>query len=257
MIEPALIATSLAPVAADAWPLLVVAAIGLGISKSGFSGLSLVHVLVFAHVFGARASTGVVLPLLIVGDVVATTVFGKDVQWGHVRRMLPAAVGGVVIGWWLMGRIDEAACRPVVGVIILALATLQIGRMVRPAWLADVPHAWWFASCVGALVGITTMLANAAGPVFALFLLAAGVPKREFVATTAWFFLLLNLAKLPFSLNLGLIGSDTLLVNLLLVPATLVGLALGRAVVRRIPQRGFDLAVLALSALAAARMILP
>ena len=249
MIETALVAS-------DAWPLLVAAAITLGISKSGFSGLSLVHVLVFAHVFGARASTGVVLPLLLVGDVVATTAFGKDVQWGHVRRMLPAAVAGVVSGWWLMSRIDEAACRPVVGVIILALATLQIGRMVRPDWLADVPHAAWFATGTGILVGITTMLANAAGPVFALFLLAAGVPKWEFIATTAWFFLLLNLAKLPFSLHLGLIGSDTLLVNLLLVPAILVGLSLGRAVVRRIPQRGFDLAVLALSALAAVRMLL-
>lgn len=256
MIEPAPVAVAPLPVAADAWPLLVVAAITLGISKSGFSGLSLVHVLVFAHVFGARASTGVVLPLLLVGDVVATTVFGRDVQWGHVRRMLPAAVAGVVIGWWLMARIDEAACRPVVGVIILALATLQIGRMVRPTWLADVPQAAWFAACTGILVGITTMLANAAGPVFALFLLAAGVPKREFVATTAWFFLLLNLAKVPFSLNLGLIGSDTLLVNLLLVPAVLVGLAMGWAVLQRIPQRGFDLAVLALSALAAMRMLL-
>ena len=257
MIEPAPVATSPLPVAVDAWPLLVLAAISLGMSKSGFSGLSLVHVLIFAHVFGVRASTGVVLPLLLVGDVVAMALFGRDVQWGHVRRMLPAAVAGVVISWWLMGRIDEAACRPVVGVIILGLATLQIGRMVWPASLADVPHSAWFASCMGILVGITTMLANAAGPVFALFLLAAGVPKREFVATTAWFFLLLNLVKLPLSLNLGLIGTDTLLVNLLLVPPILLGLALGRAVVQRIPQRGFDLAVLAFSALAAARMLGP
>lgn len=255
MFEPALVASS--PLPSGSWPLLVVAAVGIGISKSGFAGLGLVHVLIFAHVFGARASTGVVLPLLIVGDVVAMAFFGRDAQWGHVRRMLPAALAGVVAGWWLMGRCDEATCRPVVAAIILVLASLQIARMIRPNWLADVPHAAWFTSGMGILVGVTTMLANAAGPVFALFLLAAGVPKREFVATAAWFFLFLNLAKLPFSLQLGLIGPDTLLVNLLLVPPIVLGLALGRAVVERLPQRGFDLVVLAFSALAALRMLVP
>jgi hypothetical protein len=78
------------------WCLLVVAAIGIGITKSGFSGVSLLHVLVFAHVFGAKASTGVVLPMLIVGDVLAMLMFGKHADWVYVSRMIPPALVGVV-----------------------------------------------------------------------------------------------------------------------------------------------------------------
>jgi uncharacterized membrane protein YfcA len=109
---------------------------------------------------------------------------------------------------------------------------------------------------MGILVGLTTMLANAAGPVFGLFLLAIGLPKKEFVGTAAWFFLLLNIAKIPFSLNLGLIRGDTLAVNLVLLPLILLGLCLGRAIIHRIPQRAFDLVILALSGVAALNMLL-
>ena len=80
------------------WVLLVIAAIGIGVTKSGFSGVSLLHVLVFAHVFGAKASTGVVLPMLIVWDVLAMLMFGKHADWVYVRRMMPSAIIGVVSG---------------------------------------------------------------------------------------------------------------------------------------------------------------
>ena len=255
MLEFLGLATSMPDVALDNWILLVVAAIGIGITKSGFSGVSLVHVLIFAHVFGARTSTGIVLPMLIAGDTMAMLMYGQHANWVYVQRMMPPAMIGVIIGWILMRWIDESAYRPLVGTIILILAMMQILRMVRDQWLANVPHAIWFAWCMGILVGITTMLANAAGPVFGLFLLAIGLPKQEFVGTAAWFFLLLNLAKIPFSLNLGLIRGDTLVVNLLLLPLIFIGLVIGRAIITRIPQRTFDLVILAFSALAAIQML--
>jgi len=139
----------------QAWLLLALGAFGVGVSKSGLAGVSLVHVLVFAIVFGARASTGILLPLLIVGDVGAVAVVGRDVQWSSVRRLLPPAVVGVVAGALLLGRLDEAAFRPVIGWIILALAAGQFVRMWRPDLLARVPHAAWFASLMGLLAGVT------------------------------------------------------------------------------------------------------
>jgi hypothetical protein len=155
-----------------------------------------------------------------------------------------------------MNRIDETYYRPLIGAIILSLAAMQIVRMVREGWFTRVPHSQFFAWGMGGLVGITTMLANAAGPVFGLFLLAIGLPKKEFVGTAAWFFLLLNMAKIPFSWNLGLIRSDTLMINLLLLPWILVGLGVGRLIIHRIPQRAFDLAILAFSGIAALHMLL-
>jgi uncharacterized membrane protein YfcA len=256
MMESKEIAISMPEIALSNWPLLIVAAIGIGITKSGFSGVSLVHVLIFAHVFGARTSTGIVLPMLIVGDTMAMCIYGKHANWNYVRKMMLPALLGVLVGWWLMQRIDETAYRPLIGAIILTLAAMQILRMVRESWFSNVPHATWFAWLMGILVGITTMLANAAGPVFGLFLLAIGLPKQEFVATAAWFFLLLNLAKIPFSMNLGLIRGDTLAINLLLLPMILLGLGIGRAVLNRIPQRTFDLVILGFSAFAALQMLL-
>lgn len=256
MIQMCPLAMSVPETAIHHGLLLAVAALGIGITKSGFSGVSLVHVLIFAHVFGARTSTGIVLPMLIAGDVMAMWMYGKHADWQYVRKMMPPALLGVVAAWWMMDRIEERYYRPLIGAIILLLSSLQIARMLRESWLERVPHAPWFAWCMGGLVGITTMLANAAGPVYGLFLLAIGLPKQAFVGTAAWFFLLLNIAKIPFSWNLGLIRTDTLAVNLVLMPVILVGLVVGRAILHRIPQRAFDLVILAFSAVAALLMLL-
>lgn len=237
------------------WLLLVIGATGIGVSKSGLAGVSLVHVIVFAVVFGARASTGILLPLLIVGDVCAVWLVGRDVQWTLVARLLPPALAGVVVGWLLLNRLDEAAFRPLIGGIILALCAGQMVRLWRPELFGRVPHSRPFAVGMGVLTGVTTMLANAAGPVVALYLLAIDTPKGRLVATSAWFFLLLNIAKVPFSAGLGLIDASSLAVNASLAPCVVAGLALGRWIVRRLPQRTFDTVLLAFSGLAALRLI--
>lgn len=239
-----------------AWLLLALAAFGIGITKSGFSGVSLVHVLIFAYVFGAKASTGIVLPMLIAGDTIAMFMFGQHADWSYVRRMLLPAIVGVLGAWLLMGVMSEVYYRPTIGCIILGLAVLQILRMFREQWFIHVPHSRWFAWTMGILVGVTTMLANAAGPVFGLFLLAIGLPKKEFVGTAAWFFLLLNVIKIPFSWNLGLIRSETLALNLLLLPGIYVGLVAGTAVAKRIRQRDFEAAIIVLAALAGMNLLL-
>lgn len=237
------------------WLLAIVAAMGIGIGKSGFAGVSMFHVLIFAFLFGARNSTGVVLPMLIVGDICAVLAFRQHARWDYVRRMLPPACVGVVAGWLLMNRIDDSLFKPIIGAIILALSLLQVARMRRPEWFADVPHAPWFTWTLGLLAGATTMLANAAGPIMALYFLAIALPKLEFVGTSAWFFLILNVFKVPFSAGLGLIHADTLLLNAMLVPAVAAGLLAGRWLVKKVPQRLFDGFLLTFAAVAALRLI--
>jgi uncharacterized membrane protein YfcA len=238
-----------------AWLLLATAAFGIGITKSGFAGVSLVHVLIFAYVFGAKASTGIVLPMLIAGDTMAMLMFGQHADWRYVRRMFPPALLGVIAAWLLMDVMSESYYRPTIGCIILALAVMQLARKFKDAWFTHIPHSHCFAWCMGILVGITTMLANAAGPVYGLFLIAIGLPKKEFVGTAAWFFLLLNLIKIPFSWNLGLMNSDTLVINVILIPGILLGLLAGRAISDRIRQADFETAVLVLATLAGLHMV--
>ena len=215
----------------------------------------MIHVIIFAFIFGARDATGVLLPLLVVGDVCAICYFGKQAQWNHIQRLLPPTAIGIVFGWQLMKQLPESAFKPLVGFIILSLISLQITRMWRPRWFEKTPHQKWFAASLGILVGITTMLANAAGPVMALYLLAVSLPKWELVGTSAWFFLVINLFKVPFSYNMGLITLETLAVNVMFAPAVLPGMWLGRWLIQRIPQRVFDSLLLALTGIFALRLV--
>ena len=237
------------------WLLAGLGAFGIGLSKAGLAGVGLFHVVVFAFLFGARQSTGVVLPMLLAGDITAVTAFHQHARWDYIRRMLPPACLGVSAAAVIMGRLDDSLFKPVIGWIIMALTSLQIARMLRPGWFASAPHSRGFAWVAGFFVGIATMMANAAGPIFGLYTVSLALPKLEIVGTGAWFFLLLNAFKVPFSFWLGLIQGKTLMLNALLVPAIFVGVFTGRLIVSRLPQRTFELLMVGFAALAALRLI--
>lgn len=237
------------------WILLVAGAMGIGISKSGFPGVSMFHVVAYAFVFGAKESTGVILPMLVVGDCFAIYVFGRKAIWRHVRRLLPPTLAGILAGWYLMGQLDENLFKQLVGIIILTLTLVQVARIWKPDWFDRVPHTYAFAVTLGFLAGLTTMLANAAGPVVALYLLAISLPKWELIGTTAWLFLVLNVLKLPLSYNLGLITPQTLMLGAALSLAIPVGIFVGRWMVSRVSQRLFNGILLAFTAVAAIRLI--
>lgn len=243
-----------------AWLLAVVAATGIGISKSGLPGIGLVHVAIFAHLFPGLASTGVVLPMLVAGDIGAVILFRRQADVSHLVRTLPPAAAGVVFGWLLMGWMQRGGIaavhfNPIIGGIVLLLALAQLLRDWRPDLYAGVPHTRRFAWTMGFIAGVTTMLANAAGPVMGLYLLAVALPKETYVGTAAWFFLIINALKLPFSAHLGLIHSSSLWFNLKLIPAVIAGLWMGRSVVARVPQKGFDSLVLAFALAAAVKLL--
>jgi len=233
------------------WLLCILAGLGVGVAKSGFAGVSLVHVLVMAGIFGDKASTGVVLPMLIIGDICAVIAFKRHAVWRHVARTLPVACIGVAVGTWLMTRIPAAAYHPIIGWTVLLLVVVQLWRMWKPAMFEQAPHSLVFAGTMGMLAGITTMMANAAGPVMGLYFISVGLPKFQLTGTSAWFFLLINLYKIPFSFSLGLIGKSTLLFNLALAPAILAGLFLGRWLLHHVPQKLFDGLMLAFAAVVA------
>ncbi len=193
--------------------------------------------------------------MLVLGDIMAIGFFGKKVDWHHVVRLLPPTFLGVIAGAVLMGRLDEATFRPTIGAIILVLTCVQVVRIWRPHMLNQVPHQRWFAWALGTLAGITTMMANAAGPVVALYMLAVALPKLEFVGTSAWFFLVINVFKLPFSYGLGYISWESLLLDVMAAPMILGGMLVGRWMIHRIAQKLFDSLLLALVALAALQLM--
>ena len=227
------------------WLLAAFGAFLIGLSKTGLSGVSILTIVIFAHVLPAKESTGAVLPLLICADVVAVTAFRRHAVWSHVLRLFPWAAAGVVAGTIVLHYIDNLTVKHMIGAIIVLIVIFQLVRMRSDAReassvTADVPKlSRPVTYATGLLAGFTTMTANAAGPIMALYLLAAGLPKMEFIGTGAWYFLLMNLFKVPFSAGLGLINVHSLLLDLSLSPFAVVGALAGKAIIRHINQNLF------------------
>ncbi|MCC7519824.1 MAG: sulfite exporter TauE/SafE family protein [Verrucomicrobiae bacterium] len=240
------------------WTLLALGALIVGFSKTGIAGIGALAVAVFANVLPARESTGVVLPMLILADFVAVGTLHRHAVWTHLWRLFPFAALGIVAGWLAMKHLDAAEIRVGIGGVLLAMVALHLRRQRREKEAAERPspaHSLRDAAGMGLLAGFTTMLANAAGPIMVLYLLAMRLPKLEFMGTGAWYFCILNLFKVPFSWNLGLINPMTLKINLYLAPVILLGAFGGRALLPRIPQKIFERLALVLTAIAALRLL--
>jgi len=243
--------------AAWQWILLGLGAFVTGLSKTGIAGLGVLSVAFFANALPARASTGALLPLLLCADVFGVTFYRKHASWLHLWKLFPWVVLGVVAGYGAMGRVSNEQVQRLIGGILLAMVALHLWRQRQSESLAaKLPHSLWFVALTGVLAGFTTMVANAAGPVMVLYLLAVGLPKLEFIGTGAWFFMLVNALKVPFSVQLGLITPGSLLMDAALLAPMLPGALLGPVLLKRIPQRGFEWMALVLTVAAAVRLLM-
>lgn len=238
------------------WALAIIAAFFSGVSKAGLSGVGLLGVTFMAAAIPGRASAGVVLPLLIFADLIAASMFREHVQWPLLKRLAWPICAGVVLGWWLLMIIPDAAFRPVIGGTVLGMLALQFVRQRFPRFDAALPHSPLFAWTTGLLTGTSTMVANAAGPIASTYLIVLSFAKYEFVHTLAWLFLFVNLFKLPFSVQLGLVNVGSLTLNACLVPSVVTGLWAGRRVVERVSPSTFQNIVLGFSAVSAAWLLL-
>lgn len=239
------------------WILLGVCGMLVGLSKTGLPGVGILVVPLMALLLPARQSVGVLLPMLIFADLFSAGYYRHHAQWGHLLRLLPAALAGIVAGFLLLGRVSDQQLKPIIGVIVLAMLGLKARTMFSQNAAEEKPirGGRWFALLMGFAAGVTTMMANAAGPVMVLYLLAMGMEKRKFVGTAAWFFFIVNWVKVPFNVNLGLITWPSLKLDVLTFPAVALGAVAGIVLLRYIPQKWFNLLALLLAAAAAVKLL--
>ena len=239
---------------AFAWALLALGAVIVGLSKTAIPGAGSLAVAVFAAVLPARTSTATLLVLLIVGDVLALALYRRHADWATLLRLAPAVVLGIAVGAIFLAVADDTGVRRVIGVIllVLVLTTLWLRRRRGDAARSGIPALVGY----GTLGGFTTMVANAGGPVMSMYFLAARFDVRAFLGTAAWFFAIVNVSKVPIAVGLGLLSPQSLLVDLVLVPAVLVGGAIGWRIAGRLSQVAFDRIVLTLTTLTAVYLIL-
>lgn len=237
------------------WTVLVVAALIIGISKTSVGGLGSVSVAMFAAVLPARESTAAILLLLIVGDLVAVRRYRAHADWKLLVGLLPWVLPGLALGALFLKVVDDGTLKVVIGAMLLVMLAVQlVTRWRQPAEPRSGGMSRVAAGGAGMAAGFTTMTANAAGPVMTLYLLAARVDKLRFVGTGAWYFLIINVTKVPFSASLGLFTRTSVLRDLALVPVVLVGTWLGAKLLDVMRQRTFENVAIGASALAAASL---
>lgn len=226
------------------WFLVSVAAFLVGLGKGGLVGVGNLVVLLFAMVFEAKASVGILLPVLISADVVAVAVYRRHAQWQYLRKVMPHLLGGIVLGYFLFGMMSNEMVERAIGGIVLGMTGIQILRTgAREYGMADwaerLPHSLGFRVLLGWLGGFATMVANAAGPVAQLYFISVGLPKLAFIGTGAWCFLILNVVKVPLQMELGILHGESLRISLVLAPLAMSGALVAPRIVRYIPQKVF------------------
>ena len=231
------------------------AALCIGLSKSGFSGISMVSVVLLADLYGPKASVGLALPLLIAADLLAYPAFLRHGSWKPVWRLLGPTLVGLAVGWWTLGWLPDSAARKAIGGCVLLMVVLQVARQRRPQAFGQWVESRAFGLGAGVLGGFATMLANAAGPVIQLYLTARRVPKMELIGIGARFFLLINLLKVPLNARLALITAASLGENFRLLPGVVVGVFGGRWLIRHVPQVAFEWMIVGFAALAGLRLV--
>ncbi|ARP73314.1 anion permease [Streptomyces pluripotens] len=240
---------------------LAFAALLVGFSKTAVSGANTISLAIFAAVLPARASTGVLLPVLIAGDVLAVVTYRRHAHWPTLWRLFPAVAAGVVAGALFLMLADDALVRVSIGAILLLMAGVTVWRR-RTAGAEEAPEAVTSragrakARSYGVLGGFTTMVANAGGPVMSMYLLSAGFRKLGFLGTSAFFFLIVNVSKVPFSAGLGLIDGRSLLLDAALAGFVVPGGLFGRWAVNRINQRLFEQLVIAATVVGGVQLLL-
>lgn len=237
--------------------ILFVTALFVGMSKTGVQGLTLLTVPLMAMAFGAKPSTGIILPLLCFADVIGVSYYKRKAEWKYIIRLLPPAIAGFFLALWVDSMIPASEFKHLLG----ACLALVLAVMLWSQWKGKeniLVDKWWYSPLFGLLGGFTTMIGNAAGPVMAIFLLSTRMPKLAFVGTNAWFFLCINFLKLPLQVFVWHnISTSTLILDAYAIPFILVGAYLGIKLVKFLPEREFRIFTTIVTILSVILMLLP
>ena len=232
------------------WILIFLGAFIIGLSKAGLKGIDMVNVAIMAIVFGGKASTGIVLPLLCAADIMAVIYYHRHAEWSQFWRLIPWIIVGILIGVYTGRDLNEILFRRLMAVIIMVSVVIMLTMEFRKN--VKLPDNKLFAASMGTLSGFTSMLGNLAGAFSNLYFLAMRMPKNNFIGTAAWLFLFINYLKLPFQIIYwNNIGFSSLKTDLILLPAMILGFWMGIKIVSMIKDENYRKVVIVLTLIGA------
>jgi uncharacterized protein len=233
------------------WTIIMACGMLIGMSKVGVPGVSMIVVPALAFIFGAKQSTGVLLPILMMADIFGVAYYRRHANWNHLIKVIPWAVVGLVIALWVGKMVNDKQFKNLIAILVFLSIALMLWQDKRKGTQL-FPDKWWFAASMGVLGGFATMIGNVAGPVFAIYLLAMHLPKNNFIGTSAWFFMIINFTKFPLQFFVwNNIKPETLIVDLVTLPAIALGAFVGFKVVKIIPEHIYRVFVIVITAISA------
>jgi uncharacterized membrane protein YfcA len=238
------------------WITVIIVAFLVGFSKTGIGGVTMLAIPILAGAFGGKDSTGIMLPMLLVGDLFAIWYYRRSVEWRKVFTPLPWAVIGLALGAVVGNYISDKAFVMLIGIIVLFCLGLLVYTENKGKNFS-VPDQAWFYILVGILSGFASMIGNAAGPIFSIYLLALGFKKNNFMGTNAWFFFIINFTKLPLQIFVWHnIGPKSFTMTLSMVPVITIGAILGYFILKKINEKYFRYLIIGMTAIAAIRLFM-
>ena len=230
------------------WIVISLATFLLGISKSGIKGIGIIIVVALAFVFGEKASTGILLPLLICADICAVIYYNRHANWTYIVKLLPWMIVGVLVGVWIGHDISAELFKKIMAIIIIISVIIMVYSENRKS--NAIPNSKLFSSTTGFLAGFTTMIGNLAGPISNIYFLAMRLPKNEFIGTAAWLFFIINIFKLPFHIFVWkTVSKETLVLNSILIPVLIASFFIGVYIVKLISNVNYRRFILVVTAL--------
>lgn len=221
------------------WIVISLTALSIGMSKTGVQGIMLLVVPYMAMAFGAKESTGIILPMLCMADIIAVAYYKRIADWKLVARLLPTAILGFFVAIFVDSLIPTGEFRLLMAwTLALALAVMIWSEIYgkENRWM----NRWWYSAIFGLLGGFTTMIGNAAGPVMSVYLLSMRKEKMEYIGINAWFFLVVNLLKVPLQIFVwNNISWHTFTLNLTMIPVIGIGAVLGIWLIKQFPEKAF------------------
>ncbi len=232
------------------WGLILLSAFFIGLSKAGLRGIDMMNVTIMAIVFGSKASTGIVLPLLCVADIIAVIYYHRHAQWNHFWKLIPWMAIGILVGVYVGKDMNEGLFRKIMAIIIITTVFIMVALEIRKNQV--IPTNKFFVANMGLAAGFTTMLGNLAGAFSNIYFLAMRMPKNDFIGTASWVFLVINLFKLPFQIFFWKnITPESLYTDLFLLPSVVIGFWIGVKIVSKIKEDNYRKVVILLTFLGA------
>ncbi|MDR3181368.1 MAG: sulfite exporter TauE/SafE family protein [Planctomycetaceae bacterium] len=237
----------------------LIAAVFFGMTKTGVPGCGILGVLVMMLAFPGteKLSSGAVLPLLVLGDIIAVWYYRRNADCRRIVILLPSVFAGLILGTLFMRSIDDRQFKIFLAVLVLVLVIFEQLRRWQN-WTA-LPKSRLFVWSMGLLSGFTTLVGNAAGPVMSVYCSAQNLNKHDFMGLFAVLFFIINVTKLPLIggavPDLNMITARTLWFDVTILPGLLVGAFIGRQLFKIVPERYFVPLILLLNLLVPVQMI--